>query len=125
MVIMNKPAKNKVSKGRTPKPAANNIKSVVKSEQKAQLRQMQGRLTAIRNKLPVGANANNAVFNRGNMMGGKSLKGIGASGAVLHAATPFVDKFGIAMGKKLGNALKPVGRAIDRATGTKPKKKRK
>jgi hypothetical protein len=120
-----KPA-NKVSKGRTPKPAANNIKSVIKSEQKGRIRDLQNRLSAVRNKLPVGANANNAVFNRGNMMGGKSLKGIGASGAVLHAASPFVDKFGIAMGKKLGNSvLKPVGRAIDKAMGTKPKKRGK
>ena len=120
-----KPA-NKVSKGRTPKPAANNIKSVIKSEQKGRIRDLQNRLSAVRNKLSVGANANNAVFNRGNMMGGKSLKGIGASGAVLHAASPFVDKFGIAMGKKIGNSvLKPVGRAIDKAMGTKPKKRGK
>lgn len=117
--------KNKVSKGRTPKPAVNNIKSVVKSEQKAQLRQMQGKLAAIRNRLPVGANANNAVFNRGTMMGGKSAKGIGLSGAVLHAATPAARKLGTAMGTKLGKALKPVGRAIDKAVGTKPKQKRK
>lgn len=117
--------KNKVSKGRTPKPAANNIKDVNKSLAKGELRNMQGRLAAIRNKLPVGANANNAVFNRGNMMGGKSLKGIGASGAVLHAATPVVRKLGTAMGTKLGKALKPVGRAIDKAVGTKPKQKRK
>jgi hypothetical protein len=120
-----KPA-NKVSKGRTPKPAANNIKSVIKSEQKGRIRDLQNRLSAVRNKLPVGANANNAVFNRGTMMGGKSLKGIGASGAILHAASPFVDKFGIEMGKKLGNSvLKPVGRAIDKAMGTKPKKRGK
>ena len=120
-----KPA-NKVSKGRTPKPAANNIKSVIKSEQKGRIRDLQNRLSAVRNKLPVGANANNAVFNRGNMMGGKSLKGIGVSGAVLHAASPFVDKFGIEMGKKIGNSvLKPVGRAIDKAMGTKPKKRGK
>jgi hypothetical protein len=118
-----KPA-NKISKGRTPKPAANNIKSVIKSEQKGRIRDLQNRLSAVRNKLPVGSNANNAVFNRGNMMGGKSLKGISASGAVLNAASPAVRKLGTAMGTKLGKALKPVGRVIDKTLGTKPKKKK-
>jgi hypothetical protein len=120
-----KKSANKISKGRTPKPAVNNIKSVIKSEQKGRIRDLQNRLSAVRNKLPVGPNANNAVFNRGNMMGGKSLKGIGASGAVLHAATPLARKVGTALGTKLGKSLRPLGRAIDKTLGTKPKKKAK
>ena len=114
---------NKISKGRTPKPAANKIISVSKSLQIGELKDMQARLAAIRNKLPVGANANNAVFNRGNMMGGKSAKGIGLSGALLHIATPAARKVGTALGTKLGTALRPIGRAIDQLAGTKPKKK--
>jgi hypothetical protein len=120
-----KPTANKISKGRTPKPAANNIKSVIKSEQKGRIKDLQKRLSAVRNKLPVGPNANNAVFNRGNMMGGKSAKGIGASGAVLHAATPLARKVGTALGTKLGKSLRPLGLAIDKTLGTKPKKKAK
>jgi hypothetical protein len=112
-----KPA-NKVSKGRTPKPAANNIKDVNKSLVKGELKNMQKRLTAIRNRLPVGPNARNAVASRGRMGGP-------VAGTLLAAATPSVRRLGTAMGTKLGVALRPVGRAIDRAMGTKPKKKPK
>jgi hypothetical protein len=119
-----KPA-NKVSKGRTPKPAANNIKDVNKSLVKGELKNMQKRLTAIRNRLPVGPNANNAVFNRGTMMGPASARGVGIQGAALHAATPLARNVGRALGTKLGVALRPVGRAIDKTFKTKPKKKPK
>ena len=78
---------------------------------------MQGRLSAIRNNLPVGANADNAVASRGRMGGP-------VAGALLSAATPAVRKVGTAMGDKLGVALRPVGRAIDQLAGTKPKKKK-
>jgi hypothetical protein len=47
------------------------------------------------------------------------------AGTLLAAASPGVDKLGTAMGKKLGKALRPVGRAIDKAMGTKPKKRGK
>jgi hypothetical protein len=111
-----KPAVNKISEGRSPKPAANKIKSVSKSLQIGELRQMQDRLAAIRNKLPVGANANNAVASRGKMGGP-------VAGTLAAAATPAVRKLGTALGEKAGVALRPVGRAIDRLAGTKPKKK--
>jgi hypothetical protein len=119
-----KPA-NKVSKGRTPKPAANNIKSVTKSEQLGRVKDLQKRVAAVRNRLPVGPNANNAVFNRGTMMGPASARGVGIQGAALHAATPLARNVGRALGTKLGVALRPVGRAIDKTFGTKPKKKPK
>ena len=119
-----KPA-NKVSKGRTPKPAVNNIKSVTKSEQLGRVKDLQKRVAAVRNRLPVGPNANNAVFNRGTMMGPASARGVGIQGAALHAATPLARNVGRALGTKLGVALRPLGRAIDKATGTKPKKKPK
>jgi hypothetical protein len=46
------------------------------------------------------------------------------AGTMMAAATPAVRKLGTAMGTKLGVALRPVGRAIDRTFGTKPKKKK-
>jgi hypothetical protein len=60
----------------------------------------------------------------------KAMRGAGrmggpVAGTLLAAATPGVRKLGTAMGTKLGVALRPVGRAIDRAMGTKPKKKAK
>ena len=119
-----KTPENKVSKGRTPKPAVNNIKSVTKSEQLGRVKDLQKRLAAVRNKLPIGANANNAVFNRGKMMGPGSARGVGIQGALLHALTPVARKAGSSLGKHLGIALRPVGRAIDQVAGTKPKKKK-
>lgn len=59
------------------------------------------------------------------MRAGTARMGGPVAGTLLAAASPGVDKFGIAMGKKLGKALRPVGRAIDKAMGTKPKKRGK
>jgi hypothetical protein len=118
-----KPTTNKISKGRTPKPAVNKITNVNKTHQKGELKSMQARLSKIRNKLPVGANANNAINNRGFMMGGKG-KGTLLSGAVLTAATPIAKDVGYKLGTKVGKALRPVGHTIDKVTGTKPKKKK-
>jgi hypothetical protein len=115
----NKKPANKISKGRTPKPAANNIKDVNKSLLKGELKNMQNRLSAVRNKLPVGANAKNSVYNRGRMPGGT------AATVALGASLPVADKVGRSLGTKLGKSLKPVGRAIDKTLGTKPKKKSK
>jgi len=58
-------------------------------------------------------------------MKGAGRMGGPVAGTLLAAASPGVDKLGIAMGKKLGKALRPVGRAIDKAMGTKPKKRGK
>jgi hypothetical protein len=58
-------------------------------------------------------------------MRGAGRMGGPVAGTLLAAATPGVRKLGTAMGTKLGVALRPVGRAIDRAMGTKPKKKAK
>jgi hypothetical protein len=59
-----------------------------------------------------------------------AMKGAGrmggpVAGTLMAAATPSVRRLGTAMGTKLGVALRPVGRAIDRTFGTKPKKKSK
>ena len=115
--MQRKKPENKVGKGRTPKPAANKILSVSKTLQIGELKNMQGRLSAVRNKLPVGANAWNAVFSRGKMGGP-------LASAALAAASPLVKKVGTHLGTKLGIALRPVGRAIDQVAGTKPKKKK-
>ena len=58
-------------------------------------------------------------------MRGAGRMGGPVAGTLLAAATPGVRKLGTAMGTKLGVALRPVGRAIDRTFGTKPKKKPK
>ena len=170
-----KPA-NKVSKGRTPKPTANNIRNmnqdVTRNYDKKTLtaydKLAQKLESKARNTKPVGPNARNAVASRGRMGG----TGAAIAGAVLNApaelkklqallrnpkgalsrassdilsgkpynpqtvpkaskpatskpATPSVRKLGTAMSTKLGVALRPVGRAIDRAIGKKPKKKPK
>jgi hypothetical protein len=57
-------------------------------------------------------------------MRGAGRMGGPVAGTLLAAATPGVRKLGTAMGTKLGVALRPVGRAIDRTFGTKPKKKK-
>jgi len=90
----NKKPANKISKGRTPKPAVNNIKDVDKSRVIGKLKNMQKRIAVVRNRLPVGPNANNAVASRGRMGGP-------VAGAFLAAATPSVRKLGTAMGTKL------------------------
>lgn len=115
----NKKPANKISKGRTPKPASNNIRDVNKSLVKGELRKMQNRLTAVRNKLPVGANANNSVYSRGRMGGGGLVAGL-----AMGAGLPLTEKAGRFLGKKLGTALKPVGKAIDKTLAIKPKKKK-
>ena len=120
-----KPA-NKVSKGRTPKPTANNIRNmnqdVTRNYDKKTLtaydKLAQKLESKARNTKPVGPNARNAVASRGRMGGP-------VAGTLLAAATPSVRKLGTAMGTKLGVDLRPVGRAIDRAIGKKPKKKPK
>ena len=58
-------------------------------------------------------------------MRGAGRMGGPVAGTLLAAATPGVRKLGTALGTKLGVALRPVGRAIDRTFGTKPKKKPK
>ena len=58
-------------------------------------------------------------------MRGAGRMGGPVAGTLLAAATPGVRKLGTALGTKLGVALRPVGRAIDRTFGTKPKKKGK
>ena len=58
-------------------------------------------------------------------MRGAGRMGGPVAGTLLAAATPGVRKLGTAMGTKLGVALRPVGRAIDKTLGTKPKKKPK
>jgi len=57
-------------------------------------------------------------------MKGAGRMGGPVAGTLLAAATPAVRRLGTAMGTKLGVALRPVGRAIDRTFGTKPKKKK-
>ena len=47
------------------------------------------------------------------------------AGTLLAVATPSVRNLGYGLGTKLGKSLRPVGRAIDKAMGTKPKKKGK
>ena len=129
MAKNDKPA-NKISPGRKPKPPANNIRNMNKDVTdtydnraiKKLERKAQRAASRTRNTKPVGANANNAVYSRSNMMGGATGRGTLLSGALLTVGTPIAKKIGQKLGTKLGKALRPVGRAIDKAIGTKPRK---
>ena len=119
---------NKISPGRKPKPAANNIrnmnKDVTTNYDNKQLKKIEQRqqkaVTKARAIKPVGANAQNAVYSRSGMMGGGTRK-TGVSGVAYALAKPVVDKAATHLGKKLGKALRPAGRAIDKALGIKSK----
>lgn len=123
-----KPA-NKISPGRKPKPASNNIRNMNKdvstNYDKKQLKKLEKKAQQVASKKPVGAKANNAVYSRGYMMGGGTNRGTGLSGMALAAGTPLAKKAGAAAGAKLGKALRPVGRAIDKALGIKSKSTKK